>query len=207
MDKYYFILAIIAQLLFGARMYSQWMLSEKQKKSVTPLFFWWLSLSGSLLLFIYGYLKVDFALMLGQVLTYFIYIRNLQIQQQWTKIPKWSRLLFFLIPPLTIIVYSYSNEENDINSLLNNPDVATWLLILGIIAQVVFTLRFVYQWLYAEKNKEAVLPLGFWVISLIGGFMTLFYFVFRQDIVLIISNVMGVIIYTRNIMLYKKAYD
>ena len=206
MDKYYFILAIIAQLLFGARMYSQWVLSEKQKESVTPLFFWWLSLSGSLLFFIYGYLRVDFALMLGQVLAYFIYIRNLQIQQQWAKIPKWSRVLLFLVPVI-ILIYGYSNGANDINTLLTNPDITAWLLILGIVAQVVFTLRFVYQWFYAEKNKEATLPLGFWIISLTGGLMTLTYFIFRQDIVLIISNVMGVIIYTRNIMLYKKKRD
>ncbi len=202
MDKYS-ILAIIAQLLFGGRMYSQWILSEKQKKSVTPLFFWWLSLSGSFLLFIYGYLRVDFALMLGQVLTYFIYIRNLQIQDQWKKIPRWSQLLFLLIP-LMIFIYGYSQDDYSIKNLLNNPDIEQWLLILGVIAQIVFTLRFVYQWLYAEENKKAILPLGFWIISLVGGLMTLAYFVIRQDVVLIISNVMGAIIYTRNIMLYKK---
>lgn len=206
MDKYYFILAVIAQLLFGARMYSQWILSEKQNTSVTPFFFWWLSLSGSFLLFVYGYLRNDFALMLGQVFTYFIYIRNLQIQEQWRKIPIWSRAFLFLIP-IAILAYGYNNGTNDISNLLNNPEIATWLLLLGIIAQVVFTLRFVYQWLYAEKNKEATLPLGFWIISLIGGGMTLTYFIFRQDIVLIISNVMGIVIYTRNIMLYKKKRD
>jgi lipid-A-disaccharide synthase-like uncharacterized protein len=187
-------------------MYSQWILSEKQKQSVTPLFFWWLSLSGSFLLFVYGYLRVDFALMLGQVLTYFIYIRNLQIQKQWSKLPKWSQLLFFLIP-VGILYYGYSNGQSDLKNLLNNPDISSWLLVLGSIAQVVFTSRFVYQWLYAEKKKEAILPLGFWIISLIGGLMTLTYFIFRKDIVLIISNVMGAIIYTRNIMLYKKKCD
>lgn len=183
-------------------MYSQWILSERQKESVTPLFFWWLSLLGSFLLFIYGYLRLDFALMLGQVLTYFIYIRNLQIQQQWDRIPVWSRILFFAIP-VAIIIYGFNNGNYDIKDLLNNPEIATWLLILGVVAQVVFTFRFVYQWLYAERYKKAILPLGFWVISLIGGLMTMTYFIFRQDIVLIISNVMGAIIYTRNIMLYK----
>jgi len=186
-DKYYFILAVIAQLLFGARMYSQWILSEKQNTSVTPFFFWWLSLSGSFLLFVYGYLRNDFALMLGQVFTYFIYIRNLQIQEQWRKIPIWSRAFLFLIP-IAILAYGYNNGTNDISNLLNNPEIATWLLLLGII-------------------KEATLPLGFWIISLIGGGMTLTYFIFRQDIVLIISNVMGIVIYTRNIMLYKKKRD
>ncbi len=198
------IIAIIAQLLFGARMFSQWILSEKQKASVTPLTFWWLSLSGSFLLFVYGYLRVDFALMLGQVLTYFIYIRNLQLQQQWKRLPKWVQLAFFIIPIL-IIIYGYNNGSYDIEKLLNNPEIAQWLLLLGVVAQVVFTLRFVYQWIYAEKHKAATLPLGFWILSLVGGLMTLTYFIFRQDVVLILSNVLGAIIYTRNIMLYHKS--
>lgn len=205
MDNYYFI-AILGQLCFGARMYSQWVLSERQKKSVTPLFFWWLSLSGSFLLFVYGYLRIDFALMLGQVLTYFIYMRNLQIQQQWSKLPVWSRFLLWVIP-IALLWYGHREGDTNLSDLFQNPDIATWLLIFGVIAQVMFTSRFIYQWLYAEKNKEAVLPLGFWIISLIGGVMTLTYFIFRQDIVLIISNVMGTIIYTRNIMLYKKKRD
>lgn len=166
--------------------------------------FWWLSLSGSFLLFIYGYLRVDFPLMLGQVLTYFIYIRNLQLQQQWSRLPKAVQLAFFLIP-IAIVIYGYNNGSYDIDNLIRNPDMAQWLLILGVVAQLVFTLRFVYQWLYAEKNKQATLPLGFWILSLIGGLMTLTYFIFRQDVVLILSNVLGAIIYTRNIMLYRKA--
>ncbi len=187
-------------------MYAQWILSEREKQSVTPLFFWWLSLCGSFLLFVYGYLRVDFALMLGQVLTYFIYMRNLQIQRQWDKIPSWGRVLLVVIP-LGLLWYGYKKGTTDFLGLFQNPDITTWLLIFGVIAQVIFTSRFVYQWLYAEKNKEAVLPLGFWIISLIGGLMTLIYFIFRQDIVLIISNVMGAIIYTRNIMLYQKKRD
>ncbi|MDE0598334.1 MAG: lipid-A-disaccharide synthase N-terminal domain-containing protein, partial [Dokdonia donghaensis] len=67
------LLAVLAQILFGGRMLSQWLLSEKSKKVVTPLTFWWLSLSGSFVLFIYGYFRTDFPLMLGQVLGYIIY--------------------------------------------------------------------------------------------------------------------------------------
>jgi len=201
-DKYS-IIVIVAQLLFAARMMSQWILSEKHKSSVTPLTFWWFSLSGSFLLFVYGYLRVDFPLMLGQVLTYFIYMRNLQLQGQWKIMPTWSRWLLFGIP-IGIVVYGYNNGEFDIENLLNNPEIAQWLFFLGIIAQVVFTMRFVYQWLYAEKNKSANLPFGFWVISLIGGLMTLTYFIFRQDWVMVLSNVLGAFIYTRNIMLYNK---
>ena len=71
---------LIAQLLFSGRLLFQWILSEKHKKVLTPSLFWKLSLFASFLLFVYGYLREDFAIMLGQAITYFIYIRNLQLQ-------------------------------------------------------------------------------------------------------------------------------
>ena len=78
----------LAQLLFSGRLVLQWILSEKSKKVLTPSLFWKLSLIASFLLFVYGYLREDFAIMLGQALTYFIYIRNLQLQGEWQKAPK-----------------------------------------------------------------------------------------------------------------------
>ena len=76
-------IGFIAQLLFSSRLIIQWISSEREKKVITPTLFWTLSLIASFLLFIYGYLRNDFAIMLGQALTYFIYIRNLQLQNQW----------------------------------------------------------------------------------------------------------------------------
>lgn len=198
------LIAILAQLLFGARMLSQWLLSEKSKKVVTPLTFWWLSLSGSFILFIYGYLRTDFPLMLGQVLGYIIYIRNLQIQKQWKLLPVWSRLLIILIP-IAIIVYGWNNGEFDIKALFSKDEISTGLLTLGIIAQVLFTLRFVYQWFYAEKNKKAILPLGFWIFSFSGGLLSLIYFIYRVDYIMILSYSLGTFIYARNIYLYYKS--
>ena len=81
-------IGFLAQLLFSGRLILQWILSEKSKKVLTPSIFWKLSLFASFLLFVYGYLRDDFAIMLGQILTYFIYIRNLQIQGEWAKTPK-----------------------------------------------------------------------------------------------------------------------
>jgi len=185
-------------------MLSQWLLSEKSKKVVTPLTFWWLSLSGSFILFIYGYLRTDFPLMLGQVLGYIIYIRNLQIQKQWKLLPVWSRLLIILIP-IAIIVYGWNNGEFDIKALFSKDEISTGLLTLGIIAQVLFTLRFVYQWFYAEKNKKAILPLGFWIFSFSGGLLSLIYFIYRVDYIMILSYSLGTFIYARNIYLYYKS--
>ena len=74
-----FAIGFLAQLLFSARLISQWFLSEKSKKVETPVLFWKLSLIASILLFTYGYLREDFAIMLGQFLIYGIYWRNLDL--------------------------------------------------------------------------------------------------------------------------------
>ena len=59
-------IGFLAQLLFSARLFVQWFLSERQKRVVTPSLFWQLSLLASFLFFVYGYLPQDFAKMLGQ---------------------------------------------------------------------------------------------------------------------------------------------
>jgi len=75
---------------------------------------------------------------------------------------------------------------------------------LGIVSQIVFTLRFVYQWIYSEKNKESSLPLGFWALSLIGSLLILTYAIFRVDYVLLVGHSLGAIIYFRNLLILKK---
>lgn len=192
-----------AQLLFSGRLVLQWVLSEKSKKVLTPSLFWKLSLLASFLLFVYGYLREDFAIMLGQALTYFIYIRNLQLQGEWQKAPKWLQWFLWFFP-LLIIIYAYNNNSYDIDKLFRNESIPFWLLIWGSIAQVIFTLRFVYQWIYSEKNKESSLPFGFWLLSLIGSSMILFYAVLRKDPVLLVGHIMGAVIYARNIVILKK---
>ena len=86
-------IGFIAQILFSSRLIIQWIYSEREKKVITPTLFWTLSLIASFLLFVYGYLRNDFAIMLGQGLTYFIYIRNLQLQNQWQKFHWITRML------------------------------------------------------------------------------------------------------------------
>lgn len=193
----------LAQILFSSRLIVQWITSEKQKRVITPSLFWSLSLMASFLLFIYGYLRNDFAIMLGQGLTYYIYIRNLQLQNQWQKIPKALQWFLFLMPVFIIIFY-YNNNKIDVALLFKNEDIPFWLLSLGIVSQIVFTLRFVFQWLYSEKKKESSLPLGFWALSLIGSLLILTYAIFRKDPVLFVGHILGATIYIRNLILLKK---
>ncbi len=196
-------IGFIAQILFSSRLIIQWTTSEKQKRVITPTLFWTLSLIASFLLFIYGYLRDDFAIMLGQGLTYFIYIRNLQLQNQWRKFPKWLQWFLFLVP-IFITVFYFNNNTIDVYILFKNEAIPLWLLVLGVVSQVIFTLRFVYQWIYSEKKQESTLPFGFWVLSLIGSCLILTYAIFRRDPVLFIGHILGVIIYIRNLFLLKR---
>lgn len=197
-------IGFLAQILFSSRLIIQWVTSEKQRRVITPTLFWTLSLIASVLLFIYGYLRYDFSIMLGQSLTYYIYIRNLQLQKQWQKFPK-PLQWFLLIFPILIVIYYYNNNKIDVDLLFKNEDIPFWLLGLGIIAQVIFTLRFVYQWLYSEVKKSSTLPFGFWLLSLVGSLLILTYAVIRIDWVLLVGHGLGSVIYSRNIYLIHKA--
>ncbi len=192
----------LAQLLFSGRTLLQWVISERNKKVLTPALFWKLSLIASFLLFVYGYLRNDFAIMLGQVLTYFIYVRNMQLQGEWSRMHQLVRI-FIIIFPLIIIAIGYNNNKQDIYNLLNSEDIPDWLLYLGIISQIIFTLRFVYQWIYSERKKESSLPLGFWALSLLGASLIFTYAIFRKDPILIAGHTFGIVTYVRNIMLLR----
>jgi lipid-A-disaccharide synthase-like uncharacterized protein len=73
------ILGFVAQLAFTGRFLVQWIASERQKKSVVPVSFWYLSIIGSLGLLVYAIVRADPVFILGQSLGCFIYLRNLML--------------------------------------------------------------------------------------------------------------------------------
>ncbi len=199
-------IGFLAQILFSGRLLVQWILSEKNKRIITPSLFWKLSLLASFLLFVYGYLRDDFAIMLGQTLTYYIYIRNLQLQGAWQKSPKGLQILFWVFPIL-IVVFAYNNGQYDLHRLFHNEDIPLWLLLLGIFSQTLFTFRFIYQWMVSERTKTSQLPVGFWRLSVVGASLILAYAIFRSDPVLFVGHVAGLVIYVRNIFIWKKQFS
>ncbi len=67
----------LGQAAFSARFIVQWIVSEKNKESTIPVVFWYLSLVGGLILFIYAIYKKDPVFVIGQGSGLFVYIRNL----------------------------------------------------------------------------------------------------------------------------------
>jgi len=67
----------LAQAMFTARFLIQWLASEKARKSVVPVAFWYFSLLGGVMLLAYAIHRRDPVFILGQALGVVIYLRNL----------------------------------------------------------------------------------------------------------------------------------
>ena len=78
-----------------------------------------------------------------------------------------------------------------------------WLA-FGLIAQLLFTARFLVQWISSERAGQSVVPMAFWFFSIAGGLMTLIYGIAKREPVIILGQGLATIIYVRNIMLILK---
>ena len=193
-------IGFLAQAFFSARILYQWIVTEKAKKIISPPAFWILSIFGSYLLFIYGVLRNDFAIIFGQFLAYYIYLWNLNIQGIWKRLNVVLKTLLLLTP---VMAAAFLMREMDVFTAIffRQKDIPLWLLIFGSAGQVLFTFRFIYQWIYSAHRHRSVLPIGFWIISLLGSGIIVAYGIFRLDPVLILGQSVGFVAYVRNIMI------
>ena len=76
-DLAWLLVGITAQLLFSARMLVQWIASERQRRSIVPPVFWWISIGGAMILLAYGIREREPIIILGQSFGFVVYARNL----------------------------------------------------------------------------------------------------------------------------------
>jgi lipid-A-disaccharide synthase-like uncharacterized protein len=198
-----FILGFISQVLFFTRTFLQWILSERAKKVVSPTIYWVLSIIASYLFFIYGWFRNDFSILLGQIISYYIYIWNLDEKGVWSKVSNFLKA-FLIVTPICAVLFVLKDISHFVDTFFNGNTIPIELIIFGSAGQVIFTLRFVYQLIYSVRRDESLLPLGFWIISLVGSGIIVIYGLIRFDPILILGQSIGFIAYTRNIILYKK---
>ncbi|SCD20345.1 lipid-A-disaccharide synthase [Proteiniphilum saccharofermentans] len=193
-------IGFLAQIFFSARILYQWIVTEKAKKIISPPIFWILSIFGSYLLFIYGVLRNDFAIIFGQFIAYYIYLWNLNMQGIWKQIHVGLKAILLLTPVIAVALLM--RDMNAFTTLFfRQKDIPVWLLIFGSAGQVLFTFRFIYQWIYSAHLHRSVLPIGFWIISLLGSGIIVAYGIIRHDPVLILGQSVGFVAYVRNIMI------
>ena len=197
-------IGFLAQAFFSARVLVQWILSERAKQVLSPSLFWVFSVAGAYLLCIYGWLRNDFAIVLGQFVSYYVYLWNLKEKGVWRGVPLLCKALL-LLTPVVAIGFVARNAEAFVESFFRNDDIPLWLIIYGSAGQILFTLRFVYQFYYSYRKKQSVLPAGFWLISLAGSLLIVSYGCIRSDIVLIVGQSFGLVAYIRNLWIGKHA--
>lgn len=74
-----------------------------------------------------------------------------------------------------------------------------WWVLLGYVAQIMFTMRFLVQWIASERRGKSVVPRAFWYFSIGGGLTLLCYAIWRRDPVFILGQGAGLFVYARNL--------
>ena len=101
-----------------------------------------------------------------------------------------------------------SGLQRELNRLFNitSPVGITWV-VLGLLGQLLFTGRMLVQWWASERRKQSMVPVAFWWMSLGGASMLMIYFIWRKDIVGILGQGTGWLIYSRNLILIYRHGD
>lgn len=81
--------------------------------------------------------------------------------------------------------------------------VQTVWMVLGFIAQGLFSARFLVQWIASERRGKSVVPRAFWYFSVAGGALLLAYAIHRKDPVFIVGQGAGLVVYLRNLQLLR----
>jgi lipid-A-disaccharide synthase-like uncharacterized protein len=104
-------------------------------------------------------------------------------------------------------VHQEGTQRTPVQKLLNvNTAIGYAWVTLGFVGQVIFMGRMVVQWLVSEKNKKSTVPTIFWWMSLVGSSMLVVYFIWRRDIVGVLGQAFGWVIYIRNLwLIYRPA--
>ncbi len=79
----------------------------------------------------------------------------------------------------------------------------SWVYGIGILGQIFFTGRILTQWIASEQAKDSVVPMSFWVMSILGSLFLFIYAILRKDPVFSVGQAFGFGIYFRNIQLMK----
>jgi lipid-A-disaccharide synthase-like uncharacterized protein len=81
--------------------------------------------------------------------------------------------------------------------------LTVWIAV-GFAGQLLFSARFIVQWVLSERKGRSYIPMAFWYFSIAGGMTLLAYAIHRQDPVFIAGQAFGLIIYLRNLTLISR---
>jgi len=186
---------LVGNVLFSTRVLIQWIASERQKKSIAPVTFWWTSLAATLIMIGYSAQRAELAFLLGYSVNVVPYTRNLMLIYSLRRL--WHVLSYIASAAIfggALILFRY----------MQTPLIHSHWFYLGLVGVIVWNIRFIPQWIYSERKGQSVFPLWFWIWSLIGQMLCLLYSLILHDLVFILGFLFNGIPIIRNIMLSKR---
>ncbi len=201
-------LGYLSSVAFTARFLLQWIKSEKAGKSVVPRAFWQISILGNLLLCLHTWIQLQFNVCVVSACNLVIAWRNLNLMEKPSK--QWSFQLTVGIMLVALLfvydLFKYTAPDGTWfrvpNSFWQHPvEMSPFWHVLGTLGIILFSSRFWIQWINAERKRESILNPMFWWLSLIGGVLSILYFLKMGDMVNLIGPAFGTIPYARNLML------
>ena len=194
-----YLLGFAGMGIYGVRILIQWYLSEKTHTVQSPGIYWVLSSIGAVILYVYGWLRKDFSIIFGESVGYYIYMWNIGVMGLYKKVPRILIVIQALFP-VVILALIARDYHTFVDTFLHNEDVPLGLLIFGVMGQFTYEMRSVYQLLYSYKRKQSFLPLGHWVLAVVGSVMIIIYGIIRHDWVLAIGQ-FSIVFTIRNLMI------
>ena len=185
--------------IYGTRIIIQWYKSERSHRVESPAVYWVLASIGAVILYVYGWLRKDFSIIFGESVSYYIYMWNIKVMGLYKKVPKWVIWVQALFP-VAIIALMMRDIPEFVSTFLRNEDVPPELLLFGVLAQFIYEIRSLYQLIYCYKKKESILPLGHWILAVVGSAMIITYGLIRHDWVLVIGQ-FSILFSIRNLMI------
>ncbi|MBI5092957.1 MAG: lipid-A-disaccharide synthase N-terminal domain-containing protein [Candidatus Hydrogenedentes bacterium] len=208
----WFLFGLAGQLTFQGRFYLQWIASERKKKSVIPVAFWYLSCVGTLMLLVFAVYTQSPVGALSNGLNIVIYARNLvHIWRNAGKLTKQMHTAIHGIVAVIALVAVYFVArvwllEYDITKHASAGEAQkTWFWIaVGATGTLLFGCRFIIQWIATERARASVIPTAFWYFSVVATVLQFIGYIPRKEWVFALGSVMGIVIYARNLWFIHK---
>lgn len=211
-----YLLGFIPSFFFTLRFILQWLKSETKKQSYVFPSFWIISLIGNVLLMVHGIIQLQYHVSVVQGFNGVISWRNLQLMKKKEEANSLSFVIllhicvFFIVTLIFILQNFYLHETYWFRVPITpwqsiSKTVSFSWHILGIIGIALYSSRFWVQWWIAEKKQQSSLEASFWLMSLLGGIISLIYFLAIGDLANALGPAFGLVPYTRNLFLIKKA--
>jgi lipid-A-disaccharide synthase-like uncharacterized protein len=175
----WFLLGATGATLFYSRFLVQWLVSERAGRCVVPVSFWYLSSAGTLALLVYALAIRSPLGALGQCFNIVVYTRNLvHIGRKRGSLTPLSSSLLQGVAAVVAVVAIVLSARLWLQELhlypgqhgITTPTTALWL-VLGLIGQILFALRFLIQWIATERSGESTVPAAFWHLSVVASIL------------------------------------